>query len=153
VYTGGQPLLRVEEKSFDTLIRPLLFGSFTGVSTADIYRGLKLDAIEHPDTRAMEAAIEEQDFDEICSLLHNVLESVTLDLYPEVDNIKKQMQKFGADGVLMSGSGPTVFGLVAKESRLNRIYNGLRGFCDDVHAVRLIRSSNTCLKPYKDDML
>ncbi|MEK4563142.1 4-(cytidine 5'-diphospho)-2-C-methyl-D-erythritol kinase [Alkalihalobacillus sp. FSL R5-0424] len=125
----------------------------TGVSTADIYRGLKLNDIEHPDTRGMEAAIQNQDFDQICGLLHNVLESVTLDLYPEVQNIKKQMQKFGADGVLMSGSGPTVFGLVSKESRLNRIYNGLRGFCDDVHAVRLIRSSNTCLKPYKDDML
>ncbi|MDQ0209182.1 4-(cytidine 5'-diphospho)-2-C-methyl-D-erythritol kinase [Alkalicoccobacillus murimartini] len=125
----------------------------TGVSTADIYRGLKPGSITHPDTSGMEDAIRSQNFDQICDRLHNVLESVTLDLYPEVDKIKKQMQRFGADGVLMSGSGPTVFGLVAKESRVNRIYNGLRGFCDDVYAVRLIRSGNTCLKPDKNGML
>lgn len=52
------------------------------------------------------------------------------------------MVRFGADGVLMSGSGPTVFGLVKHESRMLRIYNGLRGFCNDVHAVRLLGERN-----------
>ncbi|TSB45067.1 4-(cytidine 5'-diphospho)-2-C-methyl-D-erythritol kinase [Alkalicoccobacillus porphyridii] len=125
----------------------------TGVSTADIYRGLQLDAVTHPDTPKMVEAIRAQDFKQICSQLHNVLESVTLGLYPEVANIKNQMQKFGADGVLMSGSGPTVFGLIEKESRVNQIYNGLRGFCEDVFAVRVIRSANTCLKPDKNGIL
>ncbi|KGA96449.1 4-diphosphocytidyl-2C-methyl-D-erythritol kinase [Alkalihalobacillus alcalophilus ATCC 27647 = CGMCC 1.3604] len=109
-----------------------------GVSTADIYNRLNVDEILHPNTSEMIRAIENQDFQSICAGLHNTLESVTLDLYPEVKKIKEQMLKFGADGVLMSGSGPTVFGLVQKESRLNRVYNGLKGFCSDVYAVRLL---------------
>ncbi|WP_216831192.1 4-(cytidine 5'-diphospho)-2-C-methyl-D-erythritol kinase [Alkalihalobacterium elongatum] len=109
-----------------------------GVSTAEVYGKLKVDQITHPDTQAMLKAIEEKDFRGICSQLHNVLEDVTFKAYPEVKHIKAQMERFGADGVLMSGSGPTVFGLVQKESRLNRIYNGLRGFCSNVYAVRLI---------------
>ena len=38
----------------------------------------------------------------------------------------------------MSGSGPTVFGFVKHESRVPRIYNGLKGFCSEVYAVRMI---------------
>lgn len=109
-----------------------------GVSTADVYGKLKLDEIKHCDVREMIAAIEKNDFEQICDRLHNVLEDVTFKLHPEVRHIKEQMKKFGADGVLMSGSGPTVFGLVEKESRTHRIYNGLRGFCNDVYAVRLL---------------
>ena len=52
--------------------------------------------------------------------------------------LKEQMKKFGADAVLMSGSGPTVFGLVEHESRVPRIYNGLKGFCQEVYAIRMI---------------
>ncbi|GAE31741.1 4-(cytidine 5'-diphospho)-2-C-methyl-D-erythritol kinase [Alkalihalobacillus hemicellulosilyticus] len=115
-----------------------------GVSTADVYKRLDLRHVEHAPTTEMLKAIEQQDFKAICHNLHNVLESVTLDLYPEVRRIKEQMARFGADGVLMSGSGPTVFGLVEHESRMHRIYNGLRGFCHDVYAVRLIRSTSSC---------
>ncbi|WP_100374378.1 4-(cytidine 5'-diphospho)-2-C-methyl-D-erythritol kinase [Bacillus sp. FJAT-45037] len=111
-----------------------------GVSTADVYKRLKVDQIEHANTEKMIEAIKQQDFNAICANLHNVLETVTLDLHPDVRHIKEQMQRFGANGVLMSGSGPTVFGLVQKQSRLHRVYNGLRGFCTDVYAVRLIRS-------------
>ncbi|WP_017729512.1 4-(cytidine 5'-diphospho)-2-C-methyl-D-erythritol kinase [Halalkalibacterium ligniniphilum] len=113
-----------------------------GVSTADIYKQVDVSKIEHGNTKAMIRAIEEQSFQDICRHLHNGLEFVTLDLYPEVRKIKEQMSRFGADGVLMSGSGPTVFGLVQKESRVHRIYNGLRGFCSHVYAVRLISSSS-----------
>ncbi|WP_209125719.1 4-(cytidine 5'-diphospho)-2-C-methyl-D-erythritol kinase [Alkalihalobacillus sp. BA299] len=109
-----------------------------GVSTAEVYGKLKVNQITHPNTQAMLKAIEEKDFTKICAQLHNVLEEVTFNTYPEVKHIKAQMERFGADGVLMSGSGPTVFGLIQKESRLNRIYNGLRGFCSNVYAVRLI---------------
>ncbi len=115
-----------------------------GVSTADVYKRLNVNDIQRAKTREMIKAIERQDFNGICQNLHNVLESVTLDMYPEVRNIKEQMLRFGADGVLMSGSGPTVFGLVEHESRMNRVYNGLRGFCQDVFAVRLIGSTDTC---------
>ncbi len=114
-----------------------------GVSTADVYKRLNVNAIQHANTQEMIRAITNQNFKGICDNLHNVLETVTLDMHPEVRNIKEQMIRFGADGVLMSGSGPTVFGLVEHESRLHRVYNGLRGFCQDVFAVRLIRSSDT----------
>ncbi len=109
-----------------------------GVSTADVYGNLKIDQIIHPKTTAMVNAIKDKDYDLMCNSLGNVLEDVTLKLYPEVANLKEQMQRFGADAVLMSGSGPTVFGLVNQESRVQRIYNGLRGFCDEVYAVRLM---------------
>jgi 4-diphosphocytidyl-2-C-methyl-D-erythritol kinase len=114
-----------------------------GVSTAEVYRNLNLASIVHPDVDAMVKAIKEQDYDGICSLVGNVLEEVTLKMHPEVAQIKEQMKRFGADAVLMSGSGPTVFGLVRHDSRLQRIYNGLRGFCDQVFAVRLLGERNS----------
>ncbi|MCY9034872.1 4-(cytidine 5'-diphospho)-2-C-methyl-D-erythritol kinase [Bacillus inaquosorum] len=113
-----------------------------GVSTAEVYRQLKLVDVEHPDVQGMIEAIEEKSFQKMCSRLGNVLESVTLDMHPEVAMIKNQMKRFGADAVLMSGSGPTVFGLVQYESKVQRIYNGLRGFCDQVYAVRMIGEQN-----------
>lgn len=109
-----------------------------GVSTADVYKNLNVQNIKHPDTAAMISALNRGSYSDICSNLGNILESVTLDLYPEVAQIKDQMERFGADAVLMSGSGPTVYGLVQYESRLHRIYNGLRGFCDQVFAVRML---------------
>ncbi|MCG8398626.1 4-(cytidine 5'-diphospho)-2-C-methyl-D-erythritol kinase [Bacillus atrophaeus] len=113
-----------------------------GVSTAEVYKQLKLDKVEHPDVNGMIEAIEEKSFQKVCGQLGNVLESVTLDMHPEVAMIKNQMKRFGADAVLMSGSGPTVFGLVQYESKVQRIYNGLRGFCDQVYAVRMIGEQN-----------
>ncbi|WP_226671304.1 4-(cytidine 5'-diphospho)-2-C-methyl-D-erythritol kinase [Metabacillus litoralis] len=114
-----------------------------GVSTADVYRNLKVDSIKHPDVKGMVKALSDSDYDGICNLMGNVLESVTLHMHPEVANIKDQMKRFGADAVLMSGSGPTVFGLVQYESRLARVYNGLRGFCDQVFAVRMLGDVNS----------
>lgn len=113
-----------------------------GVSTAEVYGNLKIDEIEHPNTKQMIHAIETQDYELICQSLGNVLESVTFKLYPEVVTIKEQMQRFGADAVLMSGSGPTVFGLVDSETRAQRVYNGLRGFCEEVYVVRLLGERN-----------
>ncbi|MGD6968924.1 4-(cytidine 5'-diphospho)-2-C-methyl-D-erythritol kinase [Rossellomorea vietnamensis] len=108
-----------------------------GVSTGDVYKNLNLGGVRHPDTKAMLSALEGGDYGSMCKNLGNVLESVTLKMHPEVQQIKEQMERFGADAVLMSGSGPTVFGLVQYESKLPRIYNGLRGFCDQVFAIRM----------------
>jgi len=109
------------------------------VSTADVYGRFRSDKIvRHPSAEKMEQAIRNESFPEVCSQLGNVLEDVTLRLYPEVRHLKEAMIRLGADGVLMSGSGPTVFGLVSKESKVARIYNGLRGFCKEVYAVRML---------------
>ncbi|MCI2256849.1 4-(cytidine 5'-diphospho)-2-C-methyl-D-erythritol kinase [Domibacillus sp. PGB-M46] len=109
-----------------------------GVSTGEVYKNLKLDRMKRPDTRAMIEAIKESNYEKMCRNMGNVLESVTLHAHPEVALIKEQMIRFGADAVLMSGSGPTVFGLIRHDSRMHRVYNCLRGFCDQVYAVRML---------------
>ncbi|WP_379971444.1 4-(cytidine 5'-diphospho)-2-C-methyl-D-erythritol kinase [Ectobacillus sp. sgz5001026] len=109
-----------------------------GVSTADVYRNLKVSQMVHPDVDKMIASISNRDYEGICGTLGNVLEQVTFQMHPEVARIKEQMKRFGADAVLMSGSGPTVFGLVYHDSRMRRVYNGLKGFCEQVYAVRML---------------
>ncbi|MDN4593467.1 4-(cytidine 5'-diphospho)-2-C-methyl-D-erythritol kinase [Polycladomyces subterraneus] len=117
-----------------------------GVSTAEVFQALRVDQIDRrPNTEAMIRALEQGDYRGICRHLGNVLEEVTMQMYPEVRRLKEKMQQFGADGVLMSGSGPTVFGLVDRESRARRIVNGLRGFCRQVYAVRMLGSNQPLL--------
>ncbi|NMO97738.1 4-(cytidine 5'-diphospho)-2-C-methyl-D-erythritol kinase [Paenibacillus lemnae] len=109
------------------------------VSTGEVYGKLRSEHIaSHPSSKNMVAALQAGSFTEMCNNLGNVLEEVTLKLHPEVQQLKNAMLRLGADGALMSGSGPTVFGLVSKESKVARIYNGLRGFCKEVYAVRLL---------------
>jgi 4-diphosphocytidyl-2-C-methyl-D-erythritol kinase len=115
-----------------------------GVSTADVYGNLRVQQIvNHPPTRQMLEAIQNQDFSLMCRSLGNVLEEVTLSLYPQVRQIKELMAASGADGVLMSGSGPTVFALVQKEGKVHRIYNALRGFVKDVYVARMLGGTET----------
>lgn len=109
------------------------------VSTADIYGTFRVNALKlHPSLERMQDALARASFTDMCASLGNVLESVTLAKYPEVRQIKECMIKLGAEGVLMSGSGPTVFGLVSKEMKVARIYNGLRGFCNEVYIARIL---------------
>jgi len=101
-----------------------------GVSTKKVYEALDYKTIEnHPMTDAMIDAVKCGDIGEISELLGNVLEPVTLSLYPSVGVLKSKMKEFGACGTLMSGSGPSVFGLFknydkacAAAKRLKRIY-------------------------------
>ncbi|WP_276357716.1 4-(cytidine 5'-diphospho)-2-C-methyl-D-erythritol kinase [Cohnella caldifontis] len=109
------------------------------VSTADVYGKLKASELKfHPSLDGMLSAIRRDSFADVCASLGNVLETVTLQRHPEVRQIKECMEKLGADGVLMSGSGPTVFGLAAKETKVARLYNGLRGFCKEVFVARML---------------
>ncbi|PEG12874.1 4-(cytidine 5'-diphospho)-2-C-methyl-D-erythritol kinase [Bacillus toyonensis] len=114
-----------------------------GVSTADVYGNLKLNRVTHPNVDKMVDVINAGDYKGICDTVGNILEDVTFKMHPEVARIKAQMKRFGADAVLMSGSGPTVFGLVHHDSRMHRIYNGLKGFCEQVYAVRLLGERET----------
>ncbi len=81
------------------------------VSTRYVYEHLSLSCAIHPDIDAMCSAIQEKNLQKLAGRLGNILESVTQKEYPEILEIKKQMLSFGALGALMSGSGPTVFGL------------------------------------------
>ncbi|PZE19197.1 4-(cytidine 5'-diphospho)-2-C-methyl-D-erythritol kinase [Paenibacillus xerothermodurans] len=142
--TGGTAVARGRGEQLQPIDSPpqcwvILAKPPINVSTADVYGRLRAGEIQqHPSTEAMLEAIRLKRFDLVCERLGNVLEQVTLDMYPEVKQLKECMLRLGADGVLMSGSGPTVFGLVSKEAKVARIYNGLRGFCKDVFAVRLL---------------
>jgi len=109
------------------------------VPTADIFQRLDISQVrERPPTEKMIQAIYDGDYRAITQNLANILESVTFELYPEVKRIKEKIQKFGADGVLMSGSGPTVFSLVKTDTQARRLVNSLRGFCRQVYAVRML---------------
>ncbi len=91
------------------------------VSTAAIYESIDSARIlARPDNDAMIAAIESGDYGGICSNLCNVMEAVTVRDYPVVRGIKERMISYGADGALMSGSGPTVFGLFADYSKAKK---------------------------------
>lgn len=110
------------------------------VSTADVYNAFDMeDHMEHPDTASMvQALCSPTPVISISQHLGNVLEGVTFNMYPEVRRIKNKMKEFGAQGALMSGSGPTVFGIVDRESRAYRIYNAFRGFSREVYLSRFL---------------
>ncbi|HCM91242.1 MAG TPA: 4-(cytidine 5'-diphospho)-2-C-methyl-D-erythritol kinase [Lachnospiraceae bacterium] len=83
-----------------------------GVSTAYVYNAFdSLTEKYHPDVDAMKEAIENKNIRDIAKLLGNSLEGVTIKEYPIIDKIKSLMLGNGAIGALMSGSGPTVFGI------------------------------------------
>ena len=115
------------------------------VSTKFVYQNLKLDEQTNPpDIDALMKDIREKDFAGVCAHMGNVLESVTIPNYPVIAEIKQQMMRSGAKASMMSGSGPTVFGLfedgetakralremkrsgLAKQVYLTTIYNNRR---------------------------
>lgn len=92
-----------------------------GVSTAKVYQNLKWQEIEnHPSAQDMVSAIAEGNVAKMGTLLGNVLETVTIPMHPEINKIKKVMSAKGAEGTLMSGSGPTVFGLFTDLKKAKR---------------------------------
>ena len=82
------------------------------VSTKFVYEHLKLDEnTVHPDINAQLAALSKGDLKGVAAHMGNLLETVTIPAYPVIDEIKAQMMKNGAVNAMMSGSGPTVFGI------------------------------------------
>ena len=82
------------------------------VSTKYVYETLDSKEIPvHPKVDEMIGRIEEGDVRGVAALLGNVLENVTVERYKVVDEIKQVMLRGGAQGSLMSGSGPSVFGI------------------------------------------
>jgi 4-diphosphocytidyl-2-C-methyl-D-erythritol kinase len=86
------------------------------VSTRLVYESLDMGGVKnHPDIDGMLAAIKRQDIPAIAGLMGNVLEEVTIPLYPVIETIKNDMKAHGAINAMMSGSGPTVFGIFPDE--------------------------------------
>ena len=87
------------------------------VSTKAVYQGLSLsERTIHPDIDALEQAVRSGELERIAPLMGNLLETVTIPMHPVIDRIKALMIKGGAAVSLMSGSGPTVFGLFRDEN-------------------------------------
>ena len=86
------------------------------VSTKFVYENLKLDeTLAHPQIDLLVKGIRDQDLPGMASHMGNVLESVTIPHYPVIAQIKEEMVRGGALQAMMSGSGPTVFGLFEDE--------------------------------------
>ena len=97
------------------------------VSTKFVYQNLKLDdTTVHPDIDLLIEDIKAKNLYDIAAHMGNVLETVTIPNYPVIDEIKKHMLSHGAVGAMMSGSGPTVFGLFDDEAIAKKAYKAMR---------------------------
>lgn len=97
------------------------------VSTPFVYKNLKLnEETVHPDIDGMIQALENHDLYGITDRMGNVLESVTISAFPEIETIKNHMKEHGAVNAMMSGSGPTVFGIFDSKEKAEVAYQQLK---------------------------
>ncbi len=109
----GEELTRLPKppKAYILIAKPPVM-----VSTKEVYERLDSKEITfHPDIDGMIKALEEGNLTGITDRLGNVLETVTVSVHPVIEEIKTFMKEHGAINALMSGSGPTVFGIFEKE--------------------------------------
>lgn len=114
------------------------------VSTKFVYENLHANDLrpeEHPDIDKIVDSIRKNDIYGIASRLGNVLETVTVREYPVIQALKDQMMEYGAAGALMSGSGPTVFGLFTSPKAAESAYEELR-FGSDSQLAKQVYLTN-----------
>lgn len=109
-----------------------------GISSPDIFKILNLNDEYQVHTQMCYDALAAGNYQQLCHSLSNRLEPVSVSKYPQIAKLKQNMLNSGADGALMSGSGPTVYGLARKESQAKHIYNAVNGCCNEVYLVRLL---------------
>lgn len=109
------------------------------VSTQEVYTALDLTKPhDEINSKACAEAIRQGDYYEMVRHIGNRLESVTIEIHPIIQTLKDTMMKAGADIAMMSGSGPTVYGLAAKERQAKSVVNALKGCCKEVYMVRML---------------
>lgn len=109
------------------------------VSTAFVYGNLRVDELpEHPDIDGMTEAIRQGSLQGVIDRMGNVLETVTIPAYPEIAVIKSIMLEYGAERSLMSGSGPTVFGIFPDEAKAMQAEQAIRkaGYAEQTYLVQ-----------------
>lgn len=109
------------------------------VSTKFVYGNLKASELkEHSDIDGQVQALREGSLEQLVAKMGNVLETVTVPAYPVIDEIKRTMLKNDAMGAMMSGSGPTVFGIFEREERAQEVCRLLKkeGAAKQVYLVR-----------------
>lgn len=97
------------------------------VSTKFVYENLHADKLRHhPDIDGLIETIRKKDFYGMAGKMENVLETVTVKEYPVIAELKAEMKKYGAANAMMSGSGPTVFGLFREEEKAKAAFLKLK---------------------------
>lgn len=97
------------------------------VSTKFVYGNLDLKNIKyHPDIDGMVEDIKKGDLYAMCSKMGNLLETVTEKEYPVITQLKTMMLKDGAINAMMSGSGPTVFGIFDNREKAKQAYENIK---------------------------
>lgn len=97
------------------------------VSTKHVYESLRLDMLKkHPDIDGMLEDIEAGSLEGLCGKMENVLESVTGAQYPVIGELERLMEECGALRAVMSGSGPTVFGVFTQERAARKAADAIR---------------------------
>ena len=97
------------------------------VSTKYVYENLGIDQLgQHPDIDGIRHCIETGDLEGLCGKLENVLESVTGKKYPVIGEIEKTMREAGALQAIMSGSGPTVFGIFKERENAQKAMENIK---------------------------
>ena len=89
-----------------------------GISSPDVFKALDLTEEHIVHNEKCKQALENNDYHLLCNSLSNRLEPVSMAMHPDIKKIKDNMLQCGADGALMSGSGPTVYGLAQKKDKL-----------------------------------
>lgn len=114
-----------------------------GVSTKTVYSGLCVEKIEsHPKVDEMVQALESRQPGLVAEYMDNVLETVTVGLHKEIQVIKDIMKENGAMNAIMSGSGPTVFGLFKDEQTAHNAGDIIKksGLSEEVYVTVPINS-------------
>lgn len=109
------------------------------VSTKDIFENLHVETLtSHPDIDGMAQALREKQFDGVTARMENVLETVTINLYPIIAEIKELMIQEGAVNALMSGSGPTVFGIYETQEQAQKAAKAIKesGFAKQIQVTQ-----------------
>ena len=106
----GEELTYIKGLSKDTVIlvcKPNLF-----VSTKEVYECIdSKDIDKRPNNKFLIECLKNEETRQLAENMYNVLEGVTMDKHPVIQQIKDIMTNNRALGAMMSGSGPTVFGL------------------------------------------
>ena len=97
------------------------------ISTKYVYENLHANSLKvHPNIDGMIEALSNRDLIKMCSLMGNVLETVTEKENPIITQIKDLMKEQGATGALLSGSGPTVFGIFTEEEKARNCFQKIQ---------------------------
>lgn len=119
-----------------TGIPVLLIKPNISISTPYVYKHLKLNELDyHPDNKAVISYIKDNNIKKIAASLSNVLETVTIPENPIIAELKRYLTENGAIGSLMSGSGPTTFGIFENMETAKKAYEKAKADFPDFDVV------------------